>query len=122
MINVDKDTEIFDLESLIVDGVDNFIPLRFEYPNTDKVVGVFVRPIKTVEFTNAARQGLGDIFVNVLSETLYDNNKNLIPREIIEKLPAGITIELYKKVAEISGIPTENKEKEEQLTKELMGF
>ena len=122
MIDSDKDTEIFDLESLIVDGVDNFIPLKFEYPNTDKVVGVFVRPITTVEFTNATRQGLGDIFVNVLAETLYDNNKNLIPREIIEKLPAGITIELYKKVADISGIPTENKEKEEQLTKELMGF
>lgn len=112
--------EIFDLESLVADGVDNFIPLKFIYPNKNKKVGVYVRPITTVEFTNASRTPR-EVIINVVKTALYDTNKNKIPPQIIDKLPAGVTIELYKKIAEISGIPVEENPSDEMMEK-LMGF
>ena len=114
--------EVFELETLIVSGTDNFLPLKFKYPNTDKVVGVFIRPVSTTEFANAINAN-GDIFTEILSVSLYDNNKNLIPKNIIERMPVGLCIELYKKVAEISGIPTDNdKEVSKEMVDKLMGF
>ena len=114
--------EIFDLESLIVEGTDAYIPLKFIYPNTDKTVGVFIKPLTSQEFVNATR-GTSNIFINVLDGALFDNNKQPVPRNIIEKLPAGVVMELYKKIAEISGIPTEqNEEVNQEVLDRMMGF
>lgn len=115
---VNKD--IYDLEALITDGTDNYIPLKFVYPGKDKTVGVYIRPINTVEFTNASRNPR-EVVINVVKTALYDTKKQLIPSEVIDKLPAGVTIELYKKIAEISGIPVDEQVNEE-LVEKLMGF
>jgi len=112
--------EVYDLEALITDGVDNYIPLKFIYPGQDKTVGVYIRPINTAEFTNASRQP-SEIIINVVKTALYDTKKQLISSDVIEKLPAGVTIELYKKIAEISGIPV-NEEVDKELVEKIMGF
>lgn len=112
--------EIFDLETLITQGTDSFIPLKFIYPGTEKTVGVFIKPISTKEF-NEAMSFKDNIIMSILSFALYDNNKTPVPQNIIEQLPAGVTLELYKKVAEISGIPTEP-EDSDKITDKLMGF
>lgn len=114
--------ELFDLEALIVDGTDNFIPLKFIYPNTDKTVGVYIRPVSTSEFTNAVRDQ-NNFIITILSKSLYDKNKNLIPVDVISKLPVGVGVELYKKVADISGIPTDdNEEVTKEMVNKFMGF
>lgn len=114
--------EIFDLETLITDGTDNFVPLKFIYPGKDKAVGVYVRPITTVEFTNASRNPR-ELITNVVKTALYDRNKQKFPPHIIDKMAAGVTIELYKKIAEISGIPTTPDDNvSNEMMDKLMGF
>lgn len=120
-INVEPVNEqIFDLETLITGGTDNYVPLKFIYPNTEKTVGVYVRPITTVEFTNASRNPR-TVILEVVKTALYDRNKQPINGAVVDNLPAGVTIELYKKIAEISGIPTEEKVSEEMMER-IMGF
>lgn len=112
--------EIFDLEALITDGVDNYLPLKFIYPGKNKTVGVYIRPVTTAEFTNASRNPR-EVIINVVKTALYDRNKQKMPEYVVDKLPAGVTIELYKKIAEMSGIPVEENVSEEIMDK-LMGF
>lgn len=115
--------EVFDLETLITEGTDAYVPLKFKYPNTDKTVGVYIKPVTSQEFVNATRLGENNIFINVVAMALFGQNKKQIPIEIIQKLPAGVVIELYKKIAEISGIPTEqNDEVNKEMVDKLMGF
>ena len=114
--------ELFDLETLITEGTDAYIPLKFVYPNTDKTVGVYVKPLTTQEFVDATR-GRENIFVNVLGIALFNKDKQPFPVPVIEKLPAGVVMELYKKIAEISGIPTEDKDNvSQEMVDKLMGF
>lgn len=116
------DRELFELDALITDGTDNFIPVQFEYPGTDKIVGVYIRPITTTELTNATRGGGSNIFTNVLTVALYNQQKEHFSEEFLGKIPAGVAVELYKKIAEVSGIPTEDKELEKKQLDKLMGF
>ena len=119
-LDMNIDEKIFDLSEVVTEGKDTYVPLKFQYPNTDKIVGVYVRPILANELTEAARKK-GGILNNLLSDALYDNNKKLIPKEIVEQLPAGVTVELYKKIAEISGIPTDDVDND-ALMEKYMGF
>ena len=113
--------ELFELDALITDGTNNLIPVQFEYPGTDKIVGVYIRPITTTELTNATRGG-GNIFTNVLTVALYNQQKEHFSDEFLGRIPAGVAVELYKKIAEVSGIPTEDKELEKKQLDKLMGF
>lgn len=112
--------EIFDLETLITDGTESFIPLKFVFPGTDKTVGVFIKPVLTREFANAANSP-GFILSNVVKIALYDRNKNLVSPQVVDNLPAGVVMELYKKIAEISGIPIDN-DAAEDIMNRFMGF
>lgn len=117
----ETEEEILELDALITGGTDNVIPVQFEYPGTDKIVGVYIRPITTTEFTNSSRMG-GNVLVNILSYALYNKQKENFDKEKLDKLPAGVVVELYKKIAEISGIPTEDKELQKKQMDKLMGF
>lgn len=114
--------ELFDLETLITEGTEAYIPLKFQYPGTDKVVGVYVKPVTSQEFVDATR-GPNNIFIDVLNGALFNNNKEAIPLDIIKKLPAGVVMELYKKIADISAIPLEENEKvTKEMIEKFMGF
>lgn len=119
--NIDIDEKLFDLSEVVTEGTDAFVPLKFEYPNTDKIVGVYIKPILAKELTEAARKR-GGVLNNILDGVLFDNNKEPVPREVIDKLPAGVTLELYNKIAEISGIPTEKEVNTNELVEKYMGF
>lgn len=98
--------ELVDLESLILDGDDAFIPLKFVYPNSESKTGVYLKPI-----TGEAFKGIDANKVNAISlldGCLFNLQKNPIPLKVIEKLPAGVIVELYKKLSEISGIEMED--------------
>lgn len=114
--------EVFDLETLIVEGTDAYVPLKFVYPNTDKTVGVFVKPITTTEFMNMT-QTEGNMFIKTLRVTLFNRDKEPFKEELLQQLPAGVVMELYRKVAEISGIQLEeNKQTTQEILDRLMGF
>ena len=97
--------ELVDLETLIMEGDDALIPLKFVYPNTESKTGVYLKPL-----TGEAFKGMDANRVNaitLLDGCLFDLQKNPLPLNVIEKLPAGVIFELYKKLSEISGIEIE---------------
>ena len=118
--------EVFDLEQLIINGTDTLIPLQFIYPGTNKKVGVYIRPVTSQEFANATNpHNINDtnFFITIVADALYNKNKEPFSKEFLAKLPAGVVLELYKKIAEISGIPTEpNSNQQQELVNRLMGF
>ena len=114
--------EVLDLETLITEGTDAYVPLKFVYPNTDKTVGVYVKPLTTQEFLNSTRGG-NNVFIDVLNQALVNKNKEPFSLEVLQKLPAGVVMELYKKVSEISGIPTDNANvNQTEMVDRMMGF
>ena len=54
--------ELVDLETLILDGDDAFIPLKFVYPNSESKTGVYLKPI-----TGEAFKGINANKVNAIS-------------------------------------------------------
>ena len=120
-LQINQEEEVFDLESLIIDGTENLIPLSIQMPGNNKKAGVYIRPINTTEFTQAIR-GQDSVFVEVLRIALYNKNKELFRPDAIAGLPAGVAIKLYKEIAGISGIPTDNEDVSEEVVNHLMGF
>ena len=94
--------ELVDLETLILEGEDSLIPLKFVYPNTDRKTGVYMKPLTGKEFKNVNVNKINAI--TLITGCLFDMNKEALPGNVIEKLPAGVILELYRKLCEISGI------------------
>lgn len=97
--------ELVDLETLILEGDDALIPLKFVYPNTDTKTGVYLKPVTGESFKDMDAGTVNAI--TLLDGCLFDLNKKPYPTEVISKLPAGVIVELYKKLSEISGIEIE---------------
>lgn len=118
-----EEKEVIDLEQLITDGVNAKIPIEITYNN--KTFGVMVRPLTNVEWNNALQKSIHNKKttneVELLKIGLYKTDGTKFPAELIEQIPAGISSELMKKIAEISGIKLNTKENME-LVKEMMGF
>lgn len=117
------DTEVLDLESLITDGVNAKVPVEITYKG--KTYGAILKPLTNPEWNNATRIGLGNTKssseLELLKRGLYTKNDKKFPAEIIEKLPAGVVMELAKELARISGISI-NVEDNVKLAKEMLGF
>lgn len=119
-----EDGEVFDLETLILDGENAKIPITFIYPNTDKTVGVMIRPVTTSEYNQVLRKSerLGlQFLVEILKIALYKMDGTPFPQELIGKLPAGVCAELVEKINDISGIKS-NEEDLNKVNAELLGF
>ena len=86
--------ELVDLETLILDGEDAMIPLKFIYPNTNKKTGIYLKPLTGESFKGIDANKVNAI--NLLDGCLFDLQKQPVPLTVIEKLPAGVIVELYK--------------------------
>ena len=123
--------ETFDLERLILDGAEARIPVEVEFPVYKdgkleyKKYGVMIRPLKSSEMSNATQKGLRDIDSDVNTEIvkrgLCRKTGEQFPEDIVEKLPAGVINKLTEKICEVSGIK-QDKERNEELIREMMGF
>lgn len=122
--HLQQENEVFDLESLIVDGDDAKIPITFIYPNTNKTVGAMIRPVNTREYNlilkKSEKLGL-QFLVEMLKIALYKMDGSPFPEELIGKLPAGVCAEIVEKINEVSGIKT-NENDLNKLNSELLGF
>ena len=125
------DDDVFDLERLIVDGADARIPVEVDFPvYTDgeleyRKYGVMIRPLKSSELNNATQRGLQfddtDVNTEIVKLGLCKKNGEAYPEDIVEKLPAGVINKITEKICEVSGIQ-QDKEKNAELVREMMGF
>lgn len=118
-----EEIEVADLETLIVDGANTKVPIEITYNN--QRFGVMIRPLTNVEWNTAIQKSMQNKTttneVELLKIGLYKKDGTPFPKELIHKLPAGISSELMKKIAEISGVKINTKENME-MVKEMMGF
>ena len=126
--SLSADEEIFDLESLITDGVDAKVPIVISFPKHGETVkaGAMIRPLSIVEWNNATRLNRrpNENTTNELElvkKALYTKNGDKFPDELIDKFPTGVVVALVKEIARISGVELNSKENI-QMAKELMGF
>ena len=87
----DKEPEIFELDQIITEGVNAKIPFTFIYPNTDKKVGVLIRPLSTNEYQKAilkSKKLKTNFLVELAKLGVYKMDESKFPEELItEKKP-----------------------------------
>ena len=124
-----EEDEIFDLESLITDGVNAKIPIVIEFPNKNGEMvkaAAMIRPLSNIEWNNAVRLNRGPNSgttndVELVKKGLYTKNGDPFPPELVEAIPAGVLMNILKKIAEISGLELFNEENL-KFAKDVMGF
>lgn len=121
------DEELYDLESLILDGAEARIPVIIEYPSPSgiKKFGAKLKPLTDVDVNNAIRSMKrnkgSSIRIEYLKRGLYTKDDKPFPSELIKQMYTGVATELYNKLCEISGIKFD-KEEQKELMDDLMGF
>ena len=125
--HLNQETEIIELDQLITDGTDAKIPFTFVYPNTDKKVGVLIRPLSTNEYQNAllrSKRFKTNLLVELAKLGTYKLDESKFPEELLDEMPAGIIIRITNEINRISGVDLveTSKKSQQELFDELMGF
>ena len=128
---LNNDGEVFDLETLMVDGANARVHVEIDVPLykngeiKQTKYGAIIRPLPSNEFTNATQLGLknpeSDVNTEIVKAGLCTKDGGQFPPEVVKKLPAGVIISLAEKICEVSGIKTNNQD-QSKLIKEVMGF
>lgn len=95
------------LEQAITEGKDALIPFEFEYPNSDLIVEVKIKPLTTEESQDAgqlAKTSGIPVDIELLKKAVLNPDGSEISEDILLPLPAGVVNKLVFKVAEVSGI------------------
>ena len=123
MEDLNQDYELFDLESLITDGVNAKVPVEIQY--NGKTFGAILKPLTNYEWNNALRKGSRNnkttSEIELLKLGLFTKDDKEFSPDLVEKLPAGVITELSKELARISGIHIDS-EQNIRIVKEMMGF
>lgn len=119
-LTIKQDDELFDLETLITEGVDARVPIIIEFPDGRKAQAQ-IKPISTSEFQSIASGNAKEIIVNVLSESLMNKNGEPLDSTLIEAMPIGLPAKIVMQIFEISGIETNNEDIEDAV-KQLQLF
>lgn len=119
--------KVYELDYLINEGVNAKIPFEFTYPNTNKKVGVQVRPLTANEYQLClvkSKKFKTNFLVEILKEGMFKMNGDKFPAEAIDKLASGVVVIIANEIARISGIEmVENiGVNQENLVEELLGF
>ena len=121
-----EEQEILSLESLITEGSELQIPITFDFPtqNGMRKASAIIKPITAVDWENAQNYAIKnkrDFALKILEKGLLNSDGEPLDFELLKKMPFGVVDEIYKRIADVSGIK-EDREEQFQLTKELMGF
>ena len=119
-LTIKQDDELFDLETLITEGVDARVPITIEFPNGKKAQAT-IRPISTGEFQTIYTRDTSNLLVNVLEAGLMNKDGEPLPRNLLEAMPIGLPVKITQQIFEISGIETDP-EDAEALKEELELF
>jgi len=123
---IEQLNESFTLESLITEGSELQIPIKFDFPtkNGIKKASAIIRPLTAPEWEyaqNYAIKNKKEFIPKILEKGLLNDNGEPLPYELITKMPIGVANEIYLQIADISGVK-ENRQEQYELTKELLGF
>ena len=118
--------ETSSLESLITEGADLRIPITFDFPTANgvKKASAIIKPLTTVEWENAQSYAMKykkDFVLKILEKGLLNDDGEPLSFELIKKMPIGVATEIYKRIADVSGVK-QDKDEQYRLTKELLGF
>ena len=119
-LEINKEEEYFDLETLITEGVDSKVPIEIEFPNGKKAQAL-IKPISTGEFQSIYKGNAAELLVNVLSHNLMNKNGEALSPALIEAMPVGLPAKIVEQIFKISGIEN-NPEDAEKLKDELELF
>ena len=102
-IKINKDEELFDLETLITEGAKANIPMEIEFPDGKKAAAL-LKPISTADFRKISTGNNAEVLIKCIELGLLNKEGNPLPRELIEAMPMGVTAKIAEKICEISGI------------------
>ena len=102
-LKINQEEELFDLETLITEGVGSRVPIEIEFPDGRKAAAI-IRPISTSEFQTIYHGNAATILVNILDLALMNKNGEPLPRSLVEDMPLGLPIKIVKQIFAISGI------------------
>ena len=105
-LEINSTKEHATLEQAITEGKDALIPFEFEYPNSNLIVEVKIKPLTTEESQDAgqlAKMSGIPVDIELLKKAVLNPDGTPIPQEILEPLPAGVVTKLILKVSEVSG-------------------
>ena len=102
-LTIKQDNELFDLETLITEGVDSRVPIEIEFPNGKKA-GALIKPITTADFQTIYGGEPTEILIKVLELGLLDKEGQPISRNLIEAMPMGLPNNIFKQICTISGL------------------
>ena len=108
---IKQDEELFDLETLITEGVDARVPITIEFPNGKKAQAM-IKPISTGEFQTIYTRDTSNLLVNVLEAGLMNKDGEPLPRNLLEAMPIGLPAKITQQIFEISGIETDPEDAE----------
>lgn len=97
--------ELFDLETLITEGIDARVPIEIEFPNGKKAAAM-IRPLNANEFKTIYDGDASNILISILEKSLMNKNGDALPRSLIEAMPIGLPAKIIKQIFEISGVET----------------
>lgn len=111
-LKINNEEELFDLETLITEGVDARVPIEIEFPNGKKAQAL-IRPISTGEFQTIYNGNASELLVNILEAGLMNKNGEPLPVDLIKSMPVGLPAKITQQIFEISGIETNNEDLQE---------
>jgi hypothetical protein len=111
-LKINTEEELFDLETLITEGVDARVPIEIEFPNGKKAQAL-IRPISTGEFKTIYNSNPSELLVNVLEAGLMNKDGEPLSANLIEAMPVGLPAQITQQIFEISGIKTDDEELQE---------
>lgn len=123
----DNNKELIDLEDLLLAGSKAVRTIIIDYPteNGMQELGAKIRPLTSVEWNNAMQTGMkrkdSNPAVEIVKKGLLTKNEEPFPNKLVENMVSGAIDEIFKAIAEISGVKLDPEE-QKQMAKELMGF
>ena len=116
-LTIKENEELFDLETLITEGVDALIPITIDFPD-GKRAAAKLKPISTAQFRSLYTTDTVELLLNVVELGLLNKNGEPLSRDLIESLPIGVTSRISERICAISGL--ELKPEDKLSAKDLM--
>lgn len=99
---MDTEKQFVTLEQVITQGTDALIPFEFEYPNTDLIVEVVLKPL-TLESLPSTSMSEEELVIAMVEKAMFNPDGSEISSEIIKKIPIGVMKKISDRITEISG-------------------
>lgn len=102
-LKIKQTDELFDLEALITEGADAIIPITIEFPD-GKYAAAKIQPISTAQFRSLYTNDKAELIVNLLEISLLNKNGEPLARDLIERMPLGVSARISEQICAISGL------------------